>query len=290
MFIADSAGQYPYVAMWGAILVSAASMIILNLLYGEHSLARDINTLKFYGLLCHLVYIPCYYYGFQLADYHNGAAQALNYLILLRLFYFGSRDLLSKIAIIDRTKDFLLSKKWFLNRYLNGLTLALFFLCAVPLFTLIYVINTDKMRVTGISIILFVFFIAIEYANKKKLNRELLANQEITRSKTVSDATRARVLQQIERARREVLQMRKYLNVMYGVCGAMFLLMLVFSVRDSRKEALIGYATGYVDAKTGKPPRAETDIQTLMDCFSTGPTGRPLPPSPACAEITKFKR
>jgi hypothetical protein len=152
------------------------------------------------------------------------------------------------------------------------------------------VINTDKMRITGISIILFVFFIAIEYANKKKVNRQLIAEQRAAVTKTVSDATRARVLQQIEKAKREVVQMREYINILYGVGAFLVLALVAMSFHDSRKDALFGYATGYIDAKTGKPPRAETDIQNLLDCYRYDGNGRPLPPTKACEETTKFKR
>ena len=145
------------------------------------------------------------------------------------------------------------------------------------------------MRITGISIILFVFFIAIEYANKKKANRQLLAEKRATVTKTVSDATRARVLQQIEKAKREVIQMREYINILYGIGAVLAVALVVAAYNDSRRDALFGYATGYIDAKTGKPPRAETSIQNLMDCFRYDGNGRPPPPTKECEEASKFK-
>lgn len=289
MFVSASAAEFPYMAMWGTILVDATAMIILALLAGEHSVARDTITLNFYALLTHLVYIPCFYYGYQFGEYHNSTIKTLNHLITLRLFYFGSRDLLHHVAIIDHTKRLLLSRRWFLNSYVNALTIGLFLTCAVPLFTLIYLINTDQMRITGIAIILFVFFIAIEYSNKKKLNRELQAARQVMQIKTVSDATRVRVLQRIRKARQEVAQLRAYIKFLYIGGGLIILLLGAQAFSDKRRDAHFGYAAGYVDAKTGKPARSETDIKKLMKCYDSQGEGRPLPPSKECEAAMNFR-
>ncbi len=44
--------------------------------------------------------------------------------------------------------------------------MSMFVLCALPLFTLIYFINTDQMCITGIAIILFVFIVALGHSSK----------------------------------------------------------------------------------------------------------------------------
>lgn len=52
--------------------------------------------------------------------------------------------------------------------------------------------------------------------------------------------------------------------------------------------ASLTYPVGYVDAKTGKPARSETDIKKLMKCYDSQGEVRPLPPSKECEAAMKF--
>lgn len=140
------------------------------------------------------------------------------------------------------------------------------------------------------SCLAFVFFIAIEYSSKKKLNRELLAEQKLANAKTITDETRARVLRQIESAKREVLQMRGWINTVYGVCLSLLLALNFATHGNARRDALFGYAAGYTDAKTGKPPRAEPNLQELISCVRRRTDGHPMPPTPGCEETMTFQK
>lgn len=289
MFIFEGAEAYPYLAMWGTVFVDATAIIILNLLYGEHSVGRDTNTLNFYGIVCHLVYIPLFYGGYHVGAYHNIAIKCINALIVLRLFYFGSRDLLANIAIIERAKKWLLSDRFLLNHYVNGLTFAIFLLCAIPLCTLIYLINTDEMRITGIAVILFSFFVAFDIARKRKAGISTIDVQQAATGKSVSAVTRARVLRLVRRARREVAEMRGFIKFVYLGSALIFICLLAVTEGTIKRDTIFSYATGYVDAKTGKPPRVGTDIQKLMKCFNVKTEGKPPPPTKECIEMTNFK-
>ncbi|WP_338848953.1 hypothetical protein V8J88_08415 [Massilia sp. W12] len=167
-FISASAAANPYIAMWGAIFSAVTLIIILDLLYGDSKVGKDINTLISYIAVAHLLYLPFYYHGYQVAIYHNTAVKIINALIIFRLFYLGDRTLFSAIAFIEKTKLIIPNKKRPFSNYVNGLTVTLFIVCAIPFFTLIYIINTDKMRITGIAVVLLVFFIAIEFSNRKR--------------------------------------------------------------------------------------------------------------------------
>jgi hypothetical protein len=289
MFISASAVNHPEMAVLGIIFCDATAIIIFSLLFDDRHSGRDVNTLNTYALILHMVYAPLFFSGIDASDIHNNGIKLLNWLITARLFYFGSRDLLWRISIIEKSKKWLLNSQYLANEYINRLTVGLFFLCAAPLSVLIYLINTDKMRVTGIAIILFSFFVAIEHSAKKKLNRELLAAQKIPKSIPISEKTRVRVLRQLIRYKREALQMREWIKVLYIVGAFLLVALAAAAYSDIRRDALFGYVAGYTDAKTGKPARAPANLEKLMQCFRLRTSDHPPPPSKECTEAMQFK-
>jgi hypothetical protein len=281
MFISASAETYPFMAILADLFFSVAIVIIFNLLYGEENTGRDVNTLNFYATIIHLIYIPSYYYGYQFAMYHNYAAQVINGLIVLRLFYFGSRQILSRIAIIEHSKKWLMSSNFFLNQYVNGLTIALFILCAIPLFTLIYCINTEQMRVTGIAIVLYAFYVAIDYSNK---NRAI---------KAVSDAAipmKTRTAEATQDIEAQLKDASFYIQRLKEVCKGLITLVLgllifgyvVLEVKNEAKFNL-GYYFGYDDASRKVEPRMKADWKTLKECYLN--TDYKRGPSKECIEL-----
>lgn len=284
VFISASAGMHPYMAIWGDIFFEATVIIIFNLLYGMESIGHDTNTLNFYALICHLIFVVFYFYGYQVAEYHNNAIKFLNALIVLRLFYFGSREFLSKIAIIEHSKKWLLDSRLFVNTYVNGLTIALFFLCAIPLFTLIYIINTDQMRVTGIAIILFTFFIAIEKSDKTR-DAEI-AKRTVLPLDDISDAHADQATQAHERVIAQVATIAntvdkanfKFFDIEFfkDICkmlaiilvGVLIVCALLLQAKN-RSIFNYGYAAGYTDAKSGDKPKMETNWNLLQQCYDS---------------------
>lgn len=241
------------------------------MLYGTENIEHDVNTLNFYALVCHLIFVAFYFYGYQVADYHNYAAKLINGLTVLRLFYFGNREFFSRIAIIEHCKNWLFDSRCFVNNYINGMTIALFVLCAIPLFTLIYFINTDQMRVTGIAIILFAFFTAIEKSDKNKTAK---TSRDAT-AKINNDVIIQVVMPTNVVAPQGDAKDVDFFNIEFfkDTCKMLAIaLVLVLAggqlVMYAREQTMfsLGYASGYTDGKSGAKPKSETDFKKLMRC------------------------
>ena len=293
MFIEASAIAHPYMAMWAATLFEATVIIILNLRYGTESIGRDVNALKFYAVLAHLAYIPFYFQGIDVSAYHNYGVMGINGLILLRLFYFGDRDLLSRIAVIEYSKKWFLDRRWFINSYFNGLTITIFTFCAIPLFTLIYLINTDKMRVTGIAIILFTFFIAIENLRKNRTtNAEKATPEDATTAKDgTSLAVQRSYEEKLVNAKDRINDLTGLLRTTIGLIIVGYFLAVLMVKGEGDKKFLFGYAFGFADGKNGVKPKAEVRLERLAKCYDRDSGGgmRPLPPDPSCKDVFETK-
>jgi hypothetical protein len=294
IFISASAKEHPYMAMWSNILFEATVIIILNLRYGTESIGRDVNALKFYAVLAHLAYIPFYFQGIDVSAYHNYGVMGINGLILLRLFYFGDRDLLSRIAVIEYSKKWLLDNRWFVNSYINGLTTAIFTFCAVPLFTLIYLINTDRMRVTGIAIILFAFLLAIENSTKKRAAsaaKSFLDEAPRGGNKTIPILAQVNDAIELVAAKERIKAITYLLKIAVGVIVAGYVIGALMIQGEGQKKFLFGYAFGFADGKNGVKPKAEVRLERLVKCYDRGSGGgmRPLPPDPSCKDVFDTK-
>jgi hypothetical protein len=269
MFISASAATHPYMAMWGNILFEATVVIIFNLLYSNNGAGRDINTLNFYGVLVHMAYIPFYYFSIDLSMYHNYAHKAINWLVMLRLIWLGNTEILADVALIERGKNWVQSRRLFLNSYINGLTIAVFVLCAVPLCTLIFIINTDQMRATGIAVILFAFFVAFQYSKHNPANIE--ASSVIPDTQTNASAP-------------SDSEATTLLAVKVGYWFAVFIIAsIVLSIADNEERFFnVGYASGFADAKSGAAPKRETDFDKALWCNMVRHPNQPLPPGLSC--------
>jgi hypothetical protein len=284
-FITASPATNPLFAIWANVFLEATIIIIFGLLYSDQSIGRDVNTINFYSLLSHLIYLPCYYQGYQVGEYHNYAIKFLEAVFYLRLCYFGNRALLAHVSVIGFSKQWLLSRRWFVNSYINGLTGVLFAVCAIPLFTMIWLINTDQMRASGIGIVLFVFFIATEYA---KRNSPAAAAQPTANLTTPAPEIAPTDLAAIEEAKRINGGLLYLAQVLAVVLGLALIIGFFALERNTDLNLNFGYAIGYADGKAGKKPQSEVDLAKLVQCYNPPDlgTGRPAPPGPECDKVT----
>lgn len=278
-FISASAASHPYMAMWGATFFMMIVAIIINLLYGDRKIGKDVNTLLFYIPIAHLIYIPFYFYGYQVSIYHNTAVKVINALIVLRLCYFGDRELLSRISITERAKDVFHKKSKLFSNYVNGITIALFFLCAVPLFTLIYIINTDEMRITGIAVVLFTFFIAIEFSDHK------IKKAKIANSISSLNEDEQSELKKLRESRSEWVTFSKIL-------GAALVIVILYSIASGRGVEStyfsLGYSDKYNDGKNGSAKISKEHQEKLLQCYKYNPNTIPhMPQDEDCKKIDR---
>ncbi len=278
LFILSSSKTHPEFAVWGIVFFDATVIIIFNLRYGNSHIGRDVNTLNFYGLIFHLLYLVFYFQGYQVAFYHNTAIKIINALIVLRLFYFGDRELLSRIAIIEHIKAIFHEQHGIVGTYINGLTIALFLLSAVPLFILIYIINTDEMRIIVIALCYLLFLLPSNFLIKEK------NIQSTVPESALSEAQQAE-LTQVKNSRDAYASLAKGLGIIIIVGG-------LFSASLMRtKESTFfnfGYSDGYSDGKNGKEPISKEHREKLLDCYRYDPNTIPRrEPDPDCAKIDR---
>ena len=258
-FIMVGVDKHPLMAMWGSVFFELTAIIIFNLLYGMTGVGRDINTLNFYGVVLHLLYIPFYCYGIDLSSEHNNASKCINALIVLRLLLPLSQDMLRRIALLEYAKGWFHVNRLFVNQYVNGLTISIFILCALPLFTLIYFINTDQMRMTGIAIVLFAFFIAIESSKK--------AQQPAEQAKSSPRETTAENTAHSKSPSQEGTGgMRGYVVTL--LAGVVIIIVINLRPTNSQQDRMYktGYASGYQDGKNGVKPKSSVRLGKMLYC------------------------
>lgn len=258
LFVFSGVNLYPLMAMWGVVFSELTTIIILHLLYGTTGVGRDVNTLNFYGVVFHLLYIPFYCYGIDFSTEHNNASKCINALIVGRLLLPLSPDLLRRIALLDYAKDWFHAHRLFVSQYVNGLTISIFILCALPLFIMIYLTNTDQMRITGIAIVLFAFFIAIESAKKAAPPAE----PPQPRSINEEDSALSKAAGQ-----EPSFDRREFLVTLFVAVIVAFVL-VNFRPSDTAKDRayLTGYASGYSDGKNGVKPKSSVRLNKLLYC------------------------
>lgn len=117
--------------------------------------------------------------------------------------------------------------------------------------------------------------------------QQTTAKAERARKRAI--AARARIIRRLVKIKRKAEFEYPFARlVVYGclVCLAMFFAANYGVLKQTR---LVSYATGYIDAKTGKQPKTETNINQMMDCIAMQNRSRPIPPSPICEQYLKFK-
>lgn len=265
-------------------------------LFGDTPLVRDANELNFYAFLIHLVAIPLYLNDVP-SSYQNNALSGMVLFYLIRIFYFGEKQddgeykgwtTFGALGVTYRI----------IMKYGNGpITKHVVFVgkavitlgTIIPLWLITIQTNTQQ---TSLFTILSTSFILIYGYWKNSMASHDAANaaNRAAAPKSVSAATRARVLRLVRRARREVAEMRGYMKFVYIGSALIFICLLAGTEGTIQRDTIFSYATGYNDAKAGKPPRAGTDIQKLMKCFNLDTEGKPPPPTKECIEMTKFKQ
>ena len=275
MFVSAGAHDHPYLVVICAFFYEAMSIIIFNLLYGKYSVGRDINLLSTLGLISIPIYFFLSFVGIDASQQQNLFAKGLNVLIVLRCVYLTERDLFAKFSPIEITKKWLLKRQWFVNSYINGLTVAVFILCAAPLFTMMYVLNTDEMRASGIAVVLFAFFVAFENARRYSAE-DTIAPEVVPDFMEGSDFDQAEHAMAISR-------------VIYFAL-ALLVGLLSFIIADNKEKFFnVGYASGYSDAKAGVKPKREADFDKALWCNMVRNPGQPLPPGMTCDDYRPKK-
>jgi hypothetical protein len=280
MFVSAGAHDHPYLVVICDFFYEATCILIFNLLYGRHSVGRDINFLSILGLISIPIYFFLSFVGVDASQQQRFFAKALNVLIVIRCLYMAERDLFATFSPINIAKKWLLKRQWFVNSYINTLTVAVFAFLAVPLFTMMYFINTDEMRASGIAAILFAFYIAFE---KAKNQLATPATNEVARVEPVTGAEQ----DELAKANEIIFELNfwvKTLLVMFVILG----IGLFASVKFYKVSFFdAGYASGYSDAKSGAAPKREANFQKALDCIEVNRNRFPTPSDAGCPAIGK---
>jgi hypothetical protein len=268
MFVSVGAHDHPYLGVICPFFFEATGIIIFNLLYGKYSVGRDINALSSFGLIFTFIYLLFYFAGINASVQQNLIANVLNGLIVLRCVYMTERDLFAVASPIGQLKKWLLNRYWFVNAYINALTVAVFALCAVPLFVMMYLINTDQMRASGIAVILFAFFVAFENAKRYAALDAAVADVEPVA---------------LDEASIEAEQHAMFIaRFVYFVVACSIAYAVGVVADDKERFFNVGYASGYADAKSGAAPKKETDFEKALWCNMVKLNGQANPPGMQC--------
>ncbi len=117
--------------------------------------------------------------------------------------------------------------------------------------------------------------------------QQTTAKAERARKRAI--AARARIIRRLVKIKRKTQFADSFTRfVVYSSVGGLVMFFIAnYGVLNQTR--LVSYATGYVDAKTGKQPKTETDINQIMDCIAMQNSERPMPPSAICEKHLKFK-
>lgn len=261
-------------------------------LFGDTPLIRDANELNFYACLIHLAAIPVYLSGIS-SSYHNNALNGMILLYLIRLFYFAENQSTHEYkgwktfgALGFGYRLVMKHGNGPVTRHLVYVGKAVITLGTVIPLWLITIQTNDQQ--TSLFTILTTSFILIYGYWKNAMADHSAAGlvAQAPAGKSVSATTRARVLRLLRRAKREVVAMRSHINFLYIASALIISALLLVGTETIRRDIIFSYATGFIDGKTGKPPRTEADIQKIVRCFNRD---KETPPSPndECAGIYK---
>ncbi len=266
MFISVGAQDHPYLTVICGIAHHATAIVIFHLLYGRYSVGRDIIFLSLVGWIITLGYFLISFVGVDAAQLQHLAAKSLNGLIVLRCIFLTDRDLFATFSPIEIAKKWLLKRQWYVNSYINTLTVAVFVLCAVPLFTMMVLINTDEMRASGICVVLFAFGVAFENAKRYAATTPSVAEVGPADKKSIEDEEHAMGMA----------------RVIYFVVALVIAGVITKFADDERRFFNVGYASGYSDAKSGAEPKKEKDFQKALWCNMVKINGQTNPPGMSC--------
>ena len=271
MFVSAGAHDHPYLTVVCGLFYEATCIIIFNLLYGRYSVGRDINTFNTFALFFALIYFFLSFANIDASTQLNFVAKGINGLIILRCVFPTERALFAQFSPIEITKKWILKRQWFVNAYINGLTVAIFVFCAIPLFTMMYLINTDEMRASGIAVVLFAFAVAFESAKRYATTAPSVAAPAEQDEQSIADEEHT-----------------------MGIARAVYCMLVVIaasifvSYTDlERRFFNVGYASGYSDAKSGAVPKKETDFQKSLWCNMVMVRGQSNPPGLSCDDGPK---
>lgn len=275
MFVSVGAQDHQLLTVICGTVFDATCIIIFYLLYGMHSVGRDISTLSFYGVVLHVMYIACYFLRIEFSEIHNMLSKGINGLIILRIIFITPNELFAVISPIHHIRKFLLSKEWFFNFYPNILTVAIFALCAVPLSVMIYVINTDEMRASGIAAILFAFYVAFE---KGKSQSVTPVENESIQIKPKNNAEQ----DDLAKANEIIFELNFWLKIIF-VIAVILAIGITASIKFYKVSFFdAGYASGYSDAKSGAASKREANFQKALDCIEVNRNRFPTPSDAGC--------
>ncbi len=149
-----------------ASLLEVSIIIVIFRMFGDKSIARDINELNFYALLIHLIAIPLYLNKVQ-SEYHNWAMNGLFFLGLARLLYFGPRTAsgdfkgLPSFGLLSYLRQQYALPQWNnLHSTTNLLPTICFFASAIPLWLITLRTNDPTISASVCVTMIFVFMLA----------------------------------------------------------------------------------------------------------------------------------
>jgi FtsH-binding integral membrane protein len=280
LFISVGSHDHQLLTVLCATFFDASCIIIFNLLYGRHSVGRDINTLSFYGVVLHAMYLACYFLRIEFSEIHNMLSKGLNGLIILRIIFITSSELFYVISPIHHIKKFLLHRKWLASSQLNSLIVAVFALCAVPLSIMIYVINTDEMRASGIAVILFAFYVAFE---KGKSESVVSVENQIVHITPKHDTEQV----DLAKANEIIFELNFWLKIIF-VIAVIMALGITASIKFYKVSFFdAGYASGYSDAKSGAASKREANFEKALACIEVNRNRFPSPSDAGCPASDK---
>ena len=147
-------------------LFEITAIVITAMLFGNKSIARDINELNTYALLAHLVYLAVYFLDVNYI-YHTIAIRVLGCLGIARLMYFGPRTADGDFKGLPTFGLLGHARLWWQARTPEHtaridawLPNILFFGSAIPMWVIM--VRTHDVLVTTVLAVLmsFIFFIA----------------------------------------------------------------------------------------------------------------------------------
>ncbi len=157
-------------------LLEVSIIILIFRMFGDKSIARDINELNFYALLIHLIAMPLYLNKVQ-SEYHNWAISGLFFLGLARMLYFGPRTAsgdfkgLPSFGLLSYLRQqYALWQLHNLHSNTNLLPAICFFASAIPLWIITLRTNDPAISASVCVTMIFVFMLARKQTPPKQLS------------------------------------------------------------------------------------------------------------------------
>lgn len=157
-------------------LLEVSIIILIFRMFGDKSIARDINELNFYALLAHLIAIPLYLNGIN-SDYHNRTIDGLFYLGIARMLYFGPRTQsgdfkgLPTFGILSYLRQkYVTWQRGNLRGNADLMPVICFFASAIPLWIITFRTNDPAISASVCVTMIFIFMLARNQTPPKQLS------------------------------------------------------------------------------------------------------------------------